>query len=347
MKIDVTENAVTRTAWLTIDDIKGSYTIPYIQSARDLAVEFSFAVEGVASAQVILMRGAEKIAERQAAPGFRAEFPALDPGEYQVRIRGLDLNGNEVCQAAWGRVAVGTVIAALGDSITEGYFGQGYMRESLDLRGDRFPKEAVSRDGRNFPQYSPTTHHHLPSVNCFESWMTPLNDSLTEIWKQPVFIANEGWGGITSAGYLDMIRKDEGWRTRMTRLKPALWLIHLGVNDERCQVPTDAFAADMEKIVDLLIEEFGARPEGIFIAKPSYDYFEGASEILTAYSRAIDGLVAERGLCKGPDLFALYATERNRWYGQDPVHPNVAGMQRMAKAWHDTLVAALPDGPKQ
>jgi len=47
LKIDVTENAVTRTAWLTIDDIKGSYTIPYIQSARDLAVEVSFTVERV------------------------------------------------------------------------------------------------------------------------------------------------------------------------------------------------------------------------------------------------------------------------------------------------------------
>jgi lysophospholipase L1-like esterase len=346
LRLHVTEG--TQTVWLSVDDIKGSYTLPYIQSAADLTLEFSFDVDNVASAQVALIKDGAVLSEQETKlPAFRAEFPGLRPGEYAVRVRGFDADGGAVCQSTWERVAIGTVVVALGDSITEGYFSRGYMQEDLALRADGFPTEAVSRDGRNFPQFAPTTHHHLPTVNCFESWMTPLNESLAETWKHPVFIANEGWGGISSAGYLDMIRKDAGWRSRMRQLRPSVWLIHLGVNDERAHVPTAEFAANMGNIVDLLIKEFGAKPEGIFIAKPSYDYFEGAPEILAEYCEAIDRLVSERGLRTGPDLFALYSTARERWYGADPVHPNVAGMRRMAEAWHDALVAALPSGPKR
>ncbi len=124
----------------------------------------------------------------------------------------MDGDSKERCRATYSRFGVGTVIAALGDSITEGYLGRGYLMPDLKLSADRFPAESVSRDGRNFPQYGPTTERYLPSVNCFESWMTSLNNRLTDTWRQPVFIANEGWGGITTAGYLAMMRSDAGWR---------------------------------------------------------------------------------------------------------------------------------------
>ncbi len=61
----------------------------------------------------------------------------------------------------------GTVIAALGDSITEGYWGERFWRDLLDLTADLFPPDSVSRDGRNFPQYAPTAKRHAPTVNCF------------------------------------------------------------------------------------------------------------------------------------------------------------------------------------
>ena len=341
-------NRDAQTAWLTIVDIEGSYTVPYVQTSRNLNVTLSFHVPSVASSTVAIVRDGAVLGEQIAAhPGFQTSFPDLLPGEYTLRVRGMDNKGGVLCQAVYERVGVGVVIAAVGDSITEGYFGRGFFKDDLHLRADDFPADAVSCDGRNFPQFAPTTHTHLPSVNCFESWMTQLNDLLSESWKQPILIVNEGWGGITSAGYLAMMCNDEAWRERVACLKPQLWLIHLGANDERAHVPARDYACNMAAIVDLLVKEFGATPGRIFVAKPSYDYFEGAPEILAEYCGQIDRLVAERGLPLGPDFFTLFAGNRQRWYGEDPIHPNVEGMDRMAKAWHDALVAAQPNGPRR
>jgi lysophospholipase L1-like esterase len=47
-------------------------------------------------------------------------------------------------------------------------------------------------------------------------------------------------------------------------------------------------------------------------------------------------------LSRGPDFYAAFARDKPRWYGQDPVHPNVEGMLRMAALWHDALTQRLP-----
>ncbi|MFZ2657777.1 MAG: hypothetical protein WAX69_22780 [Victivallales bacterium] len=44
--------------------------------------------------------------------------------------------------------------------------------------------------------------------NCTQSWMTSLNDGLTDTRQQPVFIANEGWGDSTCGSYMEMIQND-------------------------------------------------------------------------------------------------------------------------------------------
>ena len=360
LMLHVAQGAVqTQTAWLTVEDVKGDYTIPYIQTNRTLHLMFTFDVAGVVSVRVrchaeadprktpsVLSRNDAALPDRLATPpDFSVSFAGLQPAEYTVRIRAFDTDDTLLREASCERIGVGTIAAALGDSITEGYFGRGFLQSGLYLRAEQFPENAVSRDGRNFPQYAPTTHDHLPSVNCFESWMTQLNDGLSKSWHEPVFIANEGWGGITSGGYLEMIRNDGNWRCRMEQLRPQLWLIHLGVNDERAHVSTQGFAANIAAIVDLIVKDFGATPRGIFIANPCYDYFEGASAILAQYCDEIDRLVLARGLQHGPDFFKVYATDQERWYGEDPVHPNVDGMNRMAEAWREALVTALPNGP--
>ena len=342
---------------LTVPDLKGSYTIPYIQSARELRVRvvLSEPGRGVAAgdrdpavptrARVLLLRGDAPVAERQATiEDPEVAFPALAPGEYALRLGGLDAAGVVVCSASWGRVGIGTVIGALGDSITEGYQGHGFWRDDLHLTAGVFPPEAVSQDGRNFPQYSPTTAWHRPEVNCFQSWMTDLNDLLTARWRQPVFIANEGVGGITTGATLNTMRSDRGWQERMRLLHPQVWLIHLGVNDERAQLPAATVAANLDAIVSLLITDYGARPERILMARPCYDYAEGAAPILQSYSAEIDALIARRGLRPGPDFFAAYAVDKAKWYGADPVHPNTAGMEYMARLWAEAIASALPDG---
>jgi lysophospholipase L1-like esterase len=330
---------------ITVPDIKGSYTFPYLQSERELRVRPVWAEGGPGQARVTLRLGEREIGRAvTSAEQPEAAWENLAPGEYTLRLEGLGDQGAVVSSATWERVGVGTVIAAIGDSITEGYHGHGFWQDDLNLRAEKFPPAAVSRDGRNFPQYSPTTWHHKPTVNTFQSWLTSLNDRLAAVWGQPVFIANEGYGGITSGATLRTMQGDKGWQGRMKLLRPTVWLIHLGVNDERHKVTVEQFAANMEGIVEVLLRDYQAAPERILIARPSYDYAPGMAEVEQQYILKLDELIARRGLRHGPDFFAAYATDRARWYGTDPVHPNLEGIELMAQLWAETLVSALPKG---
>lgn len=338
--------AATAPAWLIVADVRGSYTIPYIQSDRELRVRLAFADSAATAATAVLRGpgGARVGRPVRVTPAMPvAVFRDLATGEYTLSVETLDLAGKVVQRQAFTQIGVGAVLAAIGDSLTEGYHGQGFTQENLDLKAADFPADTVSKDGRNFPQFAPTAFKHKPSVNCFQSWMTPLNDALTVAWKQPVFIANEGFGGYTAADTLAMMRENRnGWRTRMQQVRPNVWLIHLGVNDERAKAPAAEFAQNLRGIVDLLIADGAARPETLYIARPSYDYAEGAAAILKSYIVEIDRLVQERQLRHGPDFFAAFARDQEKWYGADPVHPGPEGMELMAALWAKTLAAHPP-----
>lgn len=332
---------------LHIEDVKGTYSIPYIQSSRELRVRVDFTDPAVVAANLSLVCDSkEQVQLRATRDDPSVRFANLAPGEYSLECRGLDGSSQERCRVHYDHIGIGTVVAALGDSITEGYKGRGFKQDDLKLTADRFPTKSVSLDGRNFPQYAPTSSRHLPNVNCFESWMTALNNSLASAWRQPVFIANEGWGGITTERYLAMMRGDAGWKKRMLRLEPQVWLIHLGVNDERATVPPADVHANFAAMVDILIKDYRAKPAHIFICTPSYDYHRGAAPLLRDYTRQIDALIKERKLTRGPDFFAAFSQDRQRWYGNDPVHPNLEGMARMAKLWSEALARQLPSGPQ-
>lgn len=316
------------TLTLRVPDLKGSYTIPYLQSSPDLRLRVPFAAGTPPQQTVKLLLNDTCVAETiVTAADPVAEFPGLEPGEYTVDVAGQCYN----------RLGIGTVIAALGDSITEGYHSHFFWRDNLDLNAASFPAEAVSKDGRNFPQYTPTTAWHRPEVNCFQSWMTLLNDLLTAQWQRPVFIANEGIGGITTTAYLNMIKNDAAWQARMRLLAPTVWLIHLGVNDERAKTPAATVAANLSAITDLLIADYRATPDHIFLARPCYDYAPDAAPILQGYIAEIDKLIEQRGLKRGPDFFKAFSVDRQKWYGTDPVHPNIEGMDYMARLWAEAL----------
>ncbi len=341
--LDWTEAAALRVPWLKINDAKGTYSIPYIQSASDLEVRLAAPPAGAVKVEVTLRFGS-KVVQKKTASADQAElvFRQLKPAEYALELAGLDSQGRASTRVIYSPAGIGTIVAAIGDSITEGYLGEFFHREDLNLMPDHFPPAAASRDRRNYPQFAPTAYRHMPRYNCFKSWMPMLNDALTASLKQPVFIANEGWGGITTEGYLKMIREDANWQAKMRQLRPQVWLIHLGVNDERAKRPDEAVGHDLEAIVDELVREHAAEPRRILVARPCYDYHPGAEAILKGYIARIDQLVQRRGLSKGPDFFDAYSRQKERWYGSDPVHPNVEGMALMAKLWHEAIVAALP-----
>ncbi len=328
------------TLLLRVPDVCGSYTIPYIQSARELRVAVAESAPPGLRRQVALCSGTTLAAVGEiTAASDPLVFEDLAAGEYTLEVRSP--HGSNEAAFTIRRIGVGTVIAAIGDSIAEGYCGPGFFMADLDLTAAAFPAHAVSADGRNFPQYAPTTGVHLPETNCFRSWMPRLNDLLTAASGQPVFIANEGWGGYGTGDYLRLMRMDRNWQQRMHLLRPNLWLVHLGVNDERAATPVADVTRNLSAIVDELEDRYGATPDRILLAKPCYDYLPGARFHLEAYCRAIDALVAARGLAPGPDFFTAYAESRSRWYGLDPVHPNEEGMNYMAKLWEEAIARAL------
>jgi len=328
------------TLFLTVEDAEGTYTIPYVQSARELAVSADFRKPELALLRLRLSPdGGEKVLTPEEP---HAEFRDLAPAEYVLRAVGED-DGGQVCfEADFRRIGVGTIVAALGDSVTEGYYGRAvHLDEPLELTSLGFDAQYVSQDGRNFPQFAPTSADNKPEVNCFESWMTDLNNMLSETLGQPVFIANEGWGGYTSEAYLKLMRGEVNWQDRMRLLRPTVWLIHLGVNDERSRVEAGVFGRHMEGIIRTLLDEHHAEPHRILVARPCYDYADGSLEYLTAYCGQIDRLVHDLELSPGPDFFEVYSHDRKVWYGEDPVHPNVEGMRLMAELWHGAIVHAL------
>jgi len=325
--------------FLSVPDVSGSYTVPYIQTNNFLEVEAEDIESDWARITLTLQIDGEPVADGILQPDSpKYVFAHLDPGEYTLDVVVYDGEDSALFCGVINRVGIGAIIAALGGSIMEGYYGSGFFRNECLCAND-FPTEAVSGNGRNFPQYAPTTHLHLPEVNCFKGCMTDLNDLLSESLNQPVLIANEGWGGYSTSNYLNLMKTDAGWKERMKLLEPDMWLIHLGVNDERAFVEPGEMAANLEAIVGILTSEYGARAEQILLARPSYDYFPGAEKILAQYCGEINRLSERLGLKSGPDFFSAYAKDKDIYYGEDPVHPNEEGFKLMARLWHDAIMA--------
>ncbi|MBN1436422.1 MAG: SGNH/GDSL hydrolase family protein [Sedimentisphaerales bacterium] len=321
--------------YLTVPDVQGTYTIPYIQSSRSLNVRLA-PQHSDATADLRLKLSGALIDQAQLNSRNPAiTFTDLTPGEYELQVQ----LGPKTYNVK--NIGIGSVIAALGDSLTEGYYGQAFRRDNLELTAADFPPEAVSKDRRNFPQFAPTACEHWPEYNCFTSWMTRLNDLLSQQCSHPVFITNEGWGGINTTQYLDKVRNDTNWQQRIKLLQPSLWLIHLGVNDDRCQFPAALVRDNLAEIIRILQQDYNAQSQNIYIAKPSYDYHPGAAQILQSYISQYEKLITQLNLKWGADFYTAFSTDRQKWYGDDTVHPNEPGINHMAEIWSRTLAPHL------
>jgi hypothetical protein len=52
-------------------------------------------------------------------------------------------------------------------------------------------------------------------------------------------------------------------------------------------------------------------------------------------------LMPRHTLQRGPDFFTAYSKDKGILYGEDPVHPNEAGMELMTDLWAEALSSNL------
>jgi lysophospholipase L1-like esterase len=324
---------------LAISDEGGTFYIPYIQTSTTLTVNVTAGVlqsgEGI---EFVLNEDAvgEQTIYDLSSP-YSASFADLAKAEYTVDAYVLQSDGVTRYSDAESHdertdVAIGDIITLIGDSVAEGNGGTidaGTVTSWLDADSG-----TVSADNRNFPQHGPGTGTYN------EGFLTDLNDKLAAYYGYPVFIMNEGKGGIAASNYQSSVMVS-AWQTRQNSLDANKWIIALGINDSRGGASVSTFQTNLTTLINVFINSYGATADNIWVAYPNYDFGTGASGAysinFTTYSGAYDNVRSNLGLQGGPDLLNVTkyyeATEYN-----DNVHPNATGYQRLSRLWFLSMI---------
>jgi lysophospholipase L1-like esterase len=339
-------------ATLGIDGPAGRFYVPYIQTSPDLAV--TLAQNGPASrsiVDVILDAGtpASRTVRLTEAP-WQTTFHDLPFGEHTLTARlyvpeegvpaEVALHAPPAVETRLDRVARGDVVAALGDSTTEG-LGEGpwqpgeqevlgFFPNWLAAQRGLFGRPGwVTADGRNFPQAGPTMH---PSSR--PSFTVELARLMAARRGHPVLVLNDGWSGTTSDGYMK-ISTSGYFSRRMAATVPNTWLINLGVNDPLLNRSPAEYADRMQNLVSNLQKLYGAAPGDIHVACPIYATQPARNQAEAQYLPVIDQLRASNHLGAAPNFFAFFRAHPETV--ADAVHPNFAGYTATAELWDGAL----------
>lgn len=334
-------SSAPNTATLAVPGPAGSFLVPYIQTSADLAYGVDFSGPAERSIIVVTLDRASASAQSQIlrGPRWNGVFKGLAYGEHTLDallyvLQAGDLEWVVMAQppaavAHLDRVARGEVVAALGDSTTEG-FGE----DPLPLFPDwtaaaRAVPWAVSRDGRNYPQpgggVDPGTR---------PSFSVPLGSALEGVVHRPVLVLNEGWSGSTADMYSRIVGSSY-LATIVSATHPSMWVINLGPNDALLRRSPGDYAASVESIVNTLETRYQAIPDTIHLACPSYAAQDFRRDLERQYLPVIDHIRSTRRLGAGPNLFAFFRDHPDGL--SDAVHPNPAGYRATAVLWAEAL----------
>lgn len=341
------------TATLAIEGPAGTFFVPYIQTAADLPVTLAHNGPPTRSiVDVILDAGTTRAhAVRLTGPPWQTTFQAVGFGEHTLTARlyvpeegipaEIALEAPPAAEAHLEQVARGDVIAALGDSTTEG-LGEGPWRPGeqellgffpdwLAARGSLHSArpEWISSDGRNFPQAGLTMH---PASR--PSFAIELARQLAARRGYPVLLLNDGWSGTTSDGYM-RISTSAYFARQMAATSPTAWLINLGVNDPLVNRSPAEYAARLQDLVDNLEKRYGASAQAIHVACPIYATQAARNQAEAQYLPEVDRLRARANLGPAPNFFTFYRDHPENI--ADAVHPNFAGYAAMAQLWGAAL----------
>ena len=342
------------TATLEVPGPGGAFTVPYIQASPDL--DYALDQNGPAGRTIVDAvidegRPAQQ-SQRLRGPGWGGTFRGLAFGEHTLDARmyvgeegasdTFILAQPPVATAHLDHVARGDVVAALGDSTTEGLEGGPYAPGEIDhltyfadwvaARHALGPIDPslVSADGRTYPQAGGSLH---PASR--PSFVVPLARLLEARTGHPVLVINEGWSGITADGFVH-VAQSQHFHDLVAAAHPNRWLVNLGANDAAVQRPALEYQQRLEALV-AGIESLGAAPGDIRLACPSYR--SGPLSALEAtYLPVVDFVRGDKRLGPAPDFFGHYRDQPDQL--GDSVHPNAAGYAAMAQLWSDALAGS-------
>ncbi len=323
--------AAPNVATRAITDEGGTFYIPYIQTSTTLAVTASVGTT-VGGVEFVLNEGlAGETTIIDTTSPYTASFTGLAKDEYTLDAYLLQGDGvtrysDPASHAERTNIAIGDIINVIGDSIVEGNGGTvdgGVVASWLDA-----DVGTVSADNRNFPQYG------IGTTTYNESFLSDLNDRLSAYYGYPVFLMNEGRGGIRASNYESSVMT-AGWQTRQSTLGANKWIVMLGVNDNRQGDSPATFETNLTNLLTTFMTTYGATASSMWLSYPMYDFGHGGGGVAydvgeAAYPAVIDSIRSSMGLQGGADLFNTmenyYATEYN-----DNVHPNATGYERLAR----------------
>ena len=335
--------AAPNVATKQIIDEGGDFYIPYIQTSTTLNVT------ATADAASVPAGGGVKFVLNQGLPGEQTLYDTVGPSSFSTSFSGLAkgtytldtyiVNSSHVVQVGSGLhdnetgIGIGDIITDIGDSITAGYPGTISNTPPITNWLQAAAGE-VSTDNRNFGQHDPFDGSYRLG------YLPELNNILTNYYGYPVFVMNEGWGGLTSGTYDSLTQTDE-WKTRQADLQPNKWLIQLGVNDADFGVSESSYNASMQNIVTNLKNNYSATSANIFVAKPLYIQNDPTSNSAEqTLSNDLDSLISTNHLSAGPNFYDYYAPYSSSLYA-DSIHPNPAGYSEMAKLFGLSITSPL------
>jgi len=318
----------------------GIYLVPYIQSQPDL--HFRLRVQDLPTESVVAVTldpSGEARTMEVTGPTFEGTFDGVSKGDHTlsavvyrqpqlIHMRGAVGVGDRVASARLTHVARGDIVAAIGDSTTEGNGGAvfGFIPNWVSALANA--ADWTSPDGRNFPQAGAVAHPAAPA-----SFTSTLGTMLEQARGYPVLVLNDGWSGATAEAY-SHITSSTTLADEYNAVRPNAWVINLGVNDPLTHQSPDQFDVSLHVIVEDLVQRYGAHNADIHVACPTYSR-DARHDGEAGYLPVIDRFRSTASLGAAPNFFAYYRDVPGVL--ADEVHPNSAGYRDMAVQWAQAL----------
>jgi hypothetical protein len=309
----------------SINGCTSSFPIPYIQTGSSLTVSASInagsLVTSIGGAKFILDQGqaTQQIVYDMSSP-YTAIFSGVPKGTHNVSAYIVD-SGESIIAAAGNdsatSIGIGDIYGAIGDSITDGFYGTRYS-PGIDLttgKVDWTSAQVKSNDNRSYPVCQDTGP---------DSRIEMTND-LENALGYPVFILNLGQTNVTSSMYISSLMQTSWWQNAVNTILPNKWLIHLGVNDNLYSIPKADWQSNIQWIITTLNTTYNA--QSIFLATPATG---------TGWDSYVSSLVSGNAdVILGPNFNTFYTNYPSLKY--DSLHPNDAGQIHMGYLWANSI----------